>query len=89
MCCVALSCDASPAQMRQLVAALRASSALRPAPRESPVGAAAALVEAVRQSPQRKAAFLSEDGAVAIIELLSSRKPEVSPKSLKPYITEP
>ena len=69
--------DLSLVQVRQLIAALRVSSALRPAPRESPVVAAATLAEALKQSPRHKAFFLSEDGAVAIIELLSSRKPEV------------
>ena len=65
-------------QVRQLVAALKVNSAMRLATRErTPTAAAAALADSVRHSPQRKATFLAEDGAVALIELLNSRKPDV------------
>jgi len=67
-------------QVRQLVAALKVSSAMRLATRErTPTAAAATLADTVRHSPQRKATFLAEDGAVALIELLTSRKPDVRP----------
>ena len=66
-------------QVRQLVAALKVNSAMRLATRErTPTAAAATLADTVRHSPQRKATFLAEDGAVALIELLNSRKPDVS-----------
>ena len=65
-------------QVRQLVAALKVNSAMRLATRErTPTAAAASLADTVRHSPQRKATFLAEDGAVALIELLTSRKPDV------------
>ncbi len=51
---------------------------MRLATRErTPTAAAATLADTVRHSPQRKSTFLAEDGAVALIELLNSRKPDV------------
>ncbi len=57
---------------------MKVNSAMRLATRErTPTAAAASLADTVRHSPQRKATFLAEDGAVALIELLNSRKPDV------------
>lgn len=64
--------------MRRLLAALRPVG--RAATREAqPAVLAVALTEAVASGPEGRAAFLEANGAAALLELLDSRQPEVSP----------
>lgn len=74
-------------QVRRLVGALRpagrAPGAGAPgSARDAPlVEAARALVALFAEHPARRSAFLAEDGAVALIELLEERSHKVGPRS--------